>query len=587
MRKLWKWFTGKASIRKKLVISFTILILIPVMVLGTYAFMVANHNLMRQTEETMENNLSRLEIEMDASFQRENDFMKYLAYNLEFRNTLENNAYNNAAIAQTLNKTVEPVFWYFITSDLNIKGIEIITPLVHDDVGSFLKSASHYEQELWYRAHQTNFNTVWSVEDGRLYATRTILDTATTSKPIGVMRTEFYMNRMIQPISSMEYLDNGIVVLDDAGNKLYVKDMQDAEKQMEIESRIHADQTGNRQDRQLLNEVNQSYLLKSVKIQNVNWTVCYFVDREMISDQVSSILTSTLLLVFICLVVIFIFVGLFSTTLSRRIMLLKGKSEEIAAGDLENPYYTEDTDEIGVVTNAMAQMTERLNETINKVYKIEIEKKATELKALQAQINPHFLYNCLSSIKWKALRKGDDEIADITGLIAKFYRTALNNGQQITTVRNELENIRSYVDIQRATHDNDFQVEYRISEEGLECKMLNFLLQPIVENAIKHGIDYMEEGHQKGLVIVEHYVEGDFLIFHIYNNGPELNMDTLEEVLSAPAKGYGIFNIRERIAMYYGGSCALSASITPEKYTCFTVKIYKKIFEEAILRMRY
>lgn len=129
-----------------------------------------------------------------------------------------------------------------------------------------------------------------------------------------------------------------------------------------------------------------------------------------------------------------------SRVIGQRILQLRDQAERIANGDLQNPCHTTDTDEVGMVTNSLGRMTVQLDSMINEVYKMEIEKKESELRALQAQMNPHFLYNCLSGIKWKALRKGDDDISDITGLLAKFYRTALNNGQQITTVSSELEN---------------------------------------------------------------------------------------------------------------------------------------------------
>lgn len=573
VHKLRDWFMGKASIRKKLSISFSILVSIPIITLGVYSFTVSNQNLMEQTEKTMDNNLSRLLIEMDARFQRETDFTKYLAYNLTFRETLESHPYDNVAIAQTLNKTVEPILWYFITSDINIKGIKIVTPFVDRAVGSFLEPAHNYENEAWYQMHDKNFNTIWTVEDGRLFATRTILDTVTTSQLIGVMRMEFYLNRLIEPVTSMDYLDNGILVTDAGHHPVYEKKVSDEAisdavyrkiKEMDVGSEI----------------ITPQYILKSESLKNTNWNIYYYIDKRVISDQVSSIIFSTLLVVLSCIAIIFVFISILSRTLSKRILILKEHAEEIAGGNLDNPCYTTDTDEIGVVTNSLGQMTERLNDTINQVYKIEIEKKATELKALQAMINPHFLYNCLSAIKWKALRKGDEEISDITGLIAKFYRIALNNGKQITTVGSELENIKAYVDIQMLTHNQSFDVEYVIDETGLENSMLNFLLQPIVENAIKHGIDYKEDENNRGQIKIEFTQDEKFLIFHIYNNGPEMNMEMLDSILNTPGKGYGIFNIQERIALYYGEECGLSAGITEEKYTCFTVKIYKEVAEK-------
>ena len=159
MKRIWNWFVKKASIRKKLIISYMALVLIPILILGCYSFSIASRNLMNQTDKTMSNNLERMVSEMNSKFEREQDFTKYLAYNLEFRETLEDNAYNSSAIAQSLNKTVEPVFWYFISSDDNIKEIHIVTPFVTTDIGFFLKAAKEFEEEKWYQHHKTDFNT--------------------------------------------------------------------------------------------------------------------------------------------------------------------------------------------------------------------------------------------------------------------------------------------------------------------------------------------------------------------------------------------------------------------------------------------
>lgn len=552
MGKIWNWFVRKASIRKKLIVSYIILVLIPIVILGYYSFSIANDNLMDQTEETMRNNLNRIVSEMNSKFERENDFTKYLAYNLEFRETLEDNAYDNSAIAQSLNKTVEPIFWYFITSDENIKAINIVTPYTTDNIGSFLKSSKEYEEEKWYQEHERNFNTKWTVENEKLFATRTILDTATSSKMIGILRTEFYLSHLMEPFDTMNYMENGILVKDSEGQIIYSKN-------------------------ETFGDLDQdNYILMTSHIDYVDWNIYYFIDKSMIVEQTYSIMRSTLLMVIMCSVLIVAVVGIMSKMISRRILKLKDYAGEIAEGNLENPIFTNDTDEIGIVTNSIGKMTVKLNEMINRIYKIELEKKASELTALQAQINPHFLYNCLSSIKWKAVRKGDDDISDIAGLVARFYRTSLNNGQQITTVKSELENVQAYVEIQKRMHDEGFEVEYRLDDNGLECQMPNFLLQPVVENAVKHGIDYMD-GDQKGKIIIEFLHEDDFLVFHIYNNGPLIESKEIDQLMRRQSQGYGIHNIVERIELYYDENCGISVNVTKDLYTCFEIRIRDEI----------
>ena len=565
MAKVWNWFVKKASIRKKLILSYMILVLIPILILGCYSFSIANENLMIQTRETMSSNLERVVSEMNSKFDRENDFTKYLAYNLEFRETLEDNAYDSSAIAQSLNKTVEPVFWYFITSDENIKGIQIITPFVTDNIGSFLKASENYDEEEWYIEHITNKNTKWTVEEGRLFATRTILDTATTSKMIGILRTEFYINHMMEPFSTMNYLDNGILIKDEKNQIVYSKEISDKKLQQKIVEYINENTIENETEE-------KDFLIKKASIENSNWEVFYFIDKSMILEQTHLIISSTLLVVFICIILIIVLISILSFVISRRILTLKGQAEKIAAGDLENPVFTTDTDEIGIVTNSIGKMTQQLNDMINQVYKIELEKKISEITALQAQINPHFLYNCLSTIKWKALQNSENEIAEIAGLVAKFYRTSLNNGHQITTVKNEIDNIMSYIEIQKRMHEDRFEIEYRIDGNGQDCRMPNFLLQPVVENAIMHGIDYLEE-EQRGKLIFEYNKENDSLIFKVYNTGPLIASQEIEKIMKKQGSGYGIRNIAERLELYYGKDSSIEIEVVDNEYTCFVIRI--------------
>lgn len=335
MVKLWNWFVKNASIRKKLIISYMILVLIPIIILGCYAFSIANKNLLEQTRKTMSNNLERVMSEMNSKIDRENDFTKYLAYNLEFRETLEDNAYDSSAIAQSLNKTVEPVLWYFIASDENIKGIYIVTPFTIDDIGSFLKSSKDYETEGWYKKHTTHMNTEWTVEDDRIFATRTILDTATTSKMIGILRTEFYPNRIWEPFETMNYLENGFLIKDNQQQIVYSKEISDKELQQKIISYI------DNNDVEGIIEEN-SFLLEKKIMENTGWEVYYFINKNMILEQTYSIIISTLLVVSICIILIIVLVSVISFVISKRILTLKSQAEKIASGDLENPVFTSD-----------------------------------------------------------------------------------------------------------------------------------------------------------------------------------------------------------------------------------------------------
>ena len=128
MKKIWDWYYGKASIRKKLIISYLILVILPILVLGMYSYYVSKKNLIRQTKHTMESNVDAISYSLQNDIQRETDNIKYLSYNAKLRGSLENGLKNRNALVKEMNDSVEPTFWYFIASDDKIKGIEIYSP---------------------------------------------------------------------------------------------------------------------------------------------------------------------------------------------------------------------------------------------------------------------------------------------------------------------------------------------------------------------------------------------------------------------------------------------------------------------------
>lgn len=569
MRKLWNWYYGGASIRKKLIISYLVLVLFPILVLGIYSYHVSRENLIRQTRSTMESNVSSIAYNLQSSIQRENDNIKYLSYNAKLREKLENSEKDKNALAKELNDSVEPTFWYFVSSDKNIKGIEIFSPHVKQNLGSFLRPFNE-EAQVWYEKNTDNYKTQWIVSGDRIYAVRMLLDAATSSNPIGFMKLEVFPDELTKGIYQSDYLNNGIVLLDNQNQIIKKREVDNNSLEKKIEEQIASGlECGFFETRQYMMSVSE-------KLTN-GWKVVYYIDKAEISGRIMEILITTGCVMGVCLAIASVLMSIISKILSSRILQLKCYAEEVGRGNFDVKLEGEYSDEIGIVAASFNKMCLKINQMMGEMYRLGMEKRKEELKALQAMMNPHFLYNCLSSIKWKAIRSEQDEIADITGLLAKFYRTALNGGKQITVVQNELENIRAYLEIQLKSHENSFSVEYQLDEEGRECRMPNFLLQPIVENAICHGVDACEE--ERGKIRIEYQCQEEFLIFHIYNNGAQLSEEEVKQILNTPGKGYGIYNIQERIRMYYDEACGIEGEIAGDGMVCFTIKIRKEISE--------
>lgn len=216
-------------------------------------------------------------------------------------------------------------------------------------------------------------------------------------------------------------------------------------------------------------------------------------------------------------------------------------------------------------------MVEETKTLIHKVYVEEIARKEYEMKALQAQINPHFLYNSLSLINWRAIRLRAPEISEMAQLLSTFYRTTLNKGDNMIRVSDEILNVQSYLRIQLIMHSNSFEADYRIEDEILSCRMPNLMLQPLIENAILHGIENREEGG--GNICVTGRREQDCIVFQVQDNGVGIPPERLPLLLQTQSKGYGLKNVNDRARLMYGPEYGLTIDSTVQVGTKVTLRI--------------
>ena len=229
--------------------------------------------------------------------------------------------------------------------------------------------------------------------------------------------------------------------------------------------------------------------------------------------------------------------------------------------------------------SSISRMMDQINHLISEVYEGKIKLQNSEMKALQAQINPHFLYNSLSIINWKALEAGEDEISKVTLALSTYYRTSLNRGETMTTVENEISNIRAYLKIQLVMHDDSFAVKEEIDPEISGYEIPKLILQPLVENAIDHGLD-MSESEEKCLYVGVTQ-DGDSLVFTVRDNGIGMEQQKADEILTYQSSGYGVRNVCERIQVLYGEAGSMKVTSGPGKGTEVKIKIPKKAGKKA------
>ncbi|MGG1637125.1 sensor histidine kinase [Paenibacillus sp. MCAF9] len=216
-------------------------------------------------------------------------------------------------------------------------------------------------------------------------------------------------------------------------------------------------------------------------------------------------------------------------------------------------------DEIGQIGNVLRKMAQRLSNLISDVYKKEIDKREAEMNVLQAQINPHFLYNTLASISSLAIRNSDQRMNKMVTDLAKFYRISLNKGKNKLSIHEEIQLTRYYVAIQQVRFGELIRVHYQIEESVLPCPIVKLTLQPFVENAMNHAIWDDTLGIN---IMIKAYRDGHDIILKVIDDGMGMHMrgHSGEElpVSSDNLSGYGIRNVDNRIKLLYGESYGVS-----------------------------
>jgi sensor histidine kinase YesM len=228
-------------------------------------------------------------------------------------------------------------------------------------------------------------------------------------------------------------------------------------------------------------------------------------------------------------------------------------------------------DEVGWLYRGMYNMIGEIHKLLRETKESEKRKKQLEFQVLAYQINPHFLYNTLETIRWKAEAHQVTEISEIVRSLGSLFRLSLNGGRELTNVTRELELLKAYVNIEKTRQSRSIRVTYMIQEEIRELPLMRLVLQPLVENAIRHGIT--DKG-DAGMIIVQGNLEESRIVFRITDNGPGIPEEIRERLLDPPAQirkdregGLGLINVHERLRHYFGDPYGLQIESEPGEGT--------------------
>ena len=565
MQQIKKIFKNLNFRRKITYISLGIS-LIPVLLLGTFSYAQTRRLLLEREntvlKESLEQEVKNLEYKMDSYVAA----MSFIIWNENMRTSLSKTYDNNFDMYLAYRDVIDPLFLTIRSLHSTINSITIYSDSTLNPHGDSLRPLADITDTAWYQTayHQTSPFFTLSEDGHTLYL---ICNMYYKYSPYtNIIRMSINSKSLFHSLKELYDHSYGIMLLNHDGDTVF---------QYSNFSNSKHDYTSILQEltSETFNKSPKSdYVIEKATLSSVPWDAYLYRPIKTISASVNQIAIIVLFIILFCLVIILISSIIMSKVVVRPLEALSNNMLLIEQGDLSIYVNQTSSDEIGHLIQSFRLMVERLKHLIDEVLKSKISQQEYEMKALQAQINPHFLYNSLSLINGKAIISGQDDISQMAQLLSTFYRTTLNKGKSFTSIEDELNNTKSYAKIQKIMHSNSFDIIYDIDETLYSYLMPNLLLQPLVENAIMHGIDY-KETPDPGVLTISCHQEDDKVIFKVLDNGCGMTEDQCNNILTSESNGYGIQNVHHRVQLYYGPEYGLSYLSTKGLGTCATLTI--------------
>lgn len=561
MKKLLHWFNG-IKLRYKLAIFYSLFCFLPVMLLFWLSFLQMRSIIDDKGKMNLQSYLQQSVSSMDRTLDGYNSLSDYIAFDRTLAEVFSMEYGTPYEQYEQLTQKVDPILR---TASYFHGGMQQIT--IYTDNGmvkhdTTVAPVSEIEETDWYQKTLEHPGLNWfaNYQEETLFSARKLAFSG-AREGVNILYMDVDYQKLFTPYAETLISECGLYITDQDG-KLVFEESRFSGKNQNYD--LTYSEFLEQRDRG-----STDYIILCEQSNTTGWTVWLYQPVGLAGEAMRPIGVMAGVTILICIFAAVLAYFITSGMVSSRIERLTHFMQEVQEGSMDMQMESDDRDEIGMLYRGFGSMMKRIRTLINEVYLSKITQKEAELKALQAQINPHFLYNTLSLINWKALAAGEEDISRMTLALSTFYSTALNRGRNVLQVETELSNTRAYLEIQSMLHDGDFDYEIEAQTEILQCESLNLILQPLVENAIHHGIEEKTDG--RGKITVRGWKEDNCVWFMVEDNGVGMEQEVADKILTMESKGYGVRNVDERIRLCYGEKYAMKVESVVGKGTKMTI----------------
>ena len=531
-------------LKSKLAMVYILAGFLPIVVILFVNYFQMRSVFKSQEKNTLYSFIKRSTLDLDDKFKKYAELAKLITNDENVNDILSTIYLDDNRINEKFDQSVAPSLDTFIYFHNEVSKITIYTDRIVDYKNKYLAPIEELKKADWYDniADSRNNNWIAGTDEKTIVLVRK-MQSLEENGINGYFYEKINYDNVFEDLSENISDNYGICVSDRLGQNIYSYDtFTDKNKEYNLSLP---------EITKKYSDMNKDYFIVKKTIPETGWNVWLYKPEKLMGTSIRQINIITFGGTLVCLVATFMCIRFTAIFVTTRIGKLQKAVARVEKEDFSYALNTTSQDEIGELITSFSKMERKLNYLINEVYKSRIKEKEYEMKALQAQINPHFLYNTLSLINWKAIEAGKRDISKITLALSAFYRTSLNKGNNITHISGEIENMRSYLSIQLMLHDDGFDVTEDIDDSILEYTCPNLILQPLIENAIDHGIDVMPED-RRGVISVICKDMDTYIQFVIKDNGIGMTKEQTVKILTKDSKGYGVRNVNERLKLCYG-----------------------------------
>ena len=576
------------KLRNKLIATFSVFIVFPLLFLGIASYFIFRQNMLEAEEKSFMQSMVQMNNTIDYFYEIYMNKSHMIFNNRELQEVLTSNNHNvedqvqaqfklNNIFSQLLNDIKYPYMKnsYYFGGTLKLAVYPYNTSLYFND--DSVIPFDKVKDEAWCREMFESgklFSWQSNVKDnyGSSYIVmnRRLLD-FNTSKDIGIIRLHIPKERLKNIFANNTgNALAGILYVDQNNNDIYAEGeiANDSELVRQIKL-MHLTQGIN-----YLRIRNCEYMVGYFSSNITGWHLIYIAPVSSITVKTRSITLMTIIIMIASIIMCVFIASIISFLITKRIAILVAKTNRISGDNLVIDTSLSGNDEIGQLDRNFNAMISRIKMLIENDYKLKLVINKTKLELLQEQINPHMLYNSLSFIGQAARNSDNEKVLDLANNLISFYCSFLNKGKLICSLAAEIEMTKRYIVIMNFVYDSNIEAIYEIDDEILDLYSIKLFLQPLVENAVIHGI----KPKGRGVIIVTGKKCGDTVELVVSDDGAGMEkfiVDGLNSILDRKSnnKGYGLKNVIKRINLFFGDQFGISINSTPEVGTSVKVVI--------------